>query len=170
MSGEVGTKSLGNTTERASRASLRSEKLKAVSTRTPLVAAPDTPFRDGLRRMQQAGGDPLLVCDGERVVGIVTERDVLRKALGKQVDGDSPIETVMTPDPQTLALDATVGDAMELMDRGGYRNLPVVDEEGNVAGVVRQQDILEYVAEAFPQEILNLPPRPHQLMEAPEGA
>jgi hypothetical protein len=39
-----------------------------------------------------------------------------------------------------------------------------------VAGLLRSQDVLEYVAEAFPEEVLNLPPRPHQKMEEPEGA
>jgi CBS-domain-containing membrane protein len=61
-------------------------------------------------------------------------------------------------------------EAMRVMETGHYRNLPLVDPAGVVVGMLRQQDLLEYVAEAFPQEILNLPPRPHQLMEAPEGA
>jgi CBS-domain-containing membrane protein len=59
---------------------------------------------------------------------------------------------------------------MLAMESGHYRNLPLVDDAGHVVGMLRQQDLLEYVAEAFPQEILNLPPRPHQFMEAPEGA
>ncbi len=48
--------------------------------------------------------------------------------------------------------------------------LPLVDGAGNLVALLRQQDVLEFVAEAFPEEILNLPPRPHQLMEEPEGA
>ena len=56
------------------------------------------------------------------------------------------------------------------MESGHYRNLPLIDDAGKVVGMLRQQDLLSYVAEAFPQEILNLPPRPHQTMEAPEGA
>ena len=170
MIGEVGTKSLGNTTERASRASLKSERLKVLRSRAPLVVDPSTPLAEGLRKMQEQGGEPLLVCDGERLLGIVTERDVLLKVLGRNVDGQAPVETVMTRDPDTLRADATVGEAMEMMDRGGYRTIPLTDGEGNLTGLVWQQDVLEYVAEAFPQEILNLPPRPHQLMEAPEGA
>ena len=55
-------------------------------------------------------------------------------------------------------------------DSGHFRNMPLIDGSGQVVGMLRQQDLLEYVAEAFPQEILNLPPRPHQTMEAPEGA
>jgi CBS-domain-containing membrane protein len=59
---------------------------------------------------------------------------------------------------------------MRAMEQGHFRNVPLVDDSGTVVGLLRQQDLLEYVAEAFPQEILNLPPRPHQTMEEPEGA
>src|SRR3972149_5126684 len=76
----------------------------------------------------------------------------------------------MAADPDTLTADATVGDALALMDRGGYRHVPIVDGKGRIAGLLRQQDVLEYLAEAFPEEILNLPPRPHQRMEEPDGA
>ncbi len=76
----------------------------------------------------------------------------------------------MTSEPDTLSAGATLFEAMSMMDSGGYRNLPLIDDTGNVCGLLRQQDLLDYVAEAFPQEILNLPPRPHQLMEEPEGA
>jgi CBS-domain-containing membrane protein len=62
-----------------------------------------------------------------------------------------------------------VRDAIDLMQTGRYRNLPIVDGEGLLVGVVRPQDVLKYLAEAFPEELLNLPPRPHQQMEQPEG-
>jgi CBS-domain-containing membrane protein len=76
----------------------------------------------------------------------------------------------MTANPQTLGADAPLIDALRKMEAGAYRNVPLVDDGGQVVGVLRQQDLLEYVAEAFPQGILNLPPRPHQQMEEPDGA
>jgi CBS-domain-containing membrane protein len=59
---------------------------------------------------------------------------------------------------------------MDLMRTGRYRNVPLLDDDGRAAGVVRQQDLLRYVAESFPEELLNLPPRPHQTLEETEGA
>jgi CBS-domain-containing membrane protein len=56
------------------------------------------------------------------------------------------------------------------MQTGRYRNVPVVDSSGHLVGVVRQVDIIKYLAESFPEELLNLPPRPHQRMKEPEGA
>ena len=76
----------------------------------------------------------------------------------------------MTTEPRTLALDQTIGDAIELMETGRYRNIPLVDEDGQLAGVVRQSDIIKYLAESFPESLLNLPPRPHQRMKESEGA
>jgi CBS-domain-containing membrane protein len=55
------------------------------------------------------------------------------------------------------------------MKTGRYRNLPLLDDDDVLIGVVRPQDILKYLAESFPEELLNLPPRPHQTMEKPEG-
>ena len=56
------------------------------------------------------------------------------------------------------------------MSTGVYRNVPIVDDDGRVVGIVRQVDVLKYLSEAFPEELLNLPPRPHQRMKESEGA
>lgn len=164
------TKSLGNTAERVGRADLRNEKAKVLTQRHPLTVARGTSLRDAIRKMQERRGECALVADDGRLAGILTERDVLMRVLGRDVDLERPVEDVMTPDPATLPAEATVREALGAMDRGGYRNLPLVDEAGKLVGLIRQQDVVEYVAEAFPQEILNLPPRPHQKMEEPEGA
>ena len=76
----------------------------------------------------------------------------------------------MTADARRLTLESTVRDAMELLATGRYRNVPLVDADGAIVGIVRPTDLLRYLAEAFPEELLNLPPRPHQRMKEPEGA
>ena len=76
----------------------------------------------------------------------------------------------MNREPRTFRIDDTVHDAIQLMATGVYRNVPIVDEDRRVVGIVRQVDILKYLAEAFPEELLNLPPRPHQRMKESEGA
>lgn len=164
------TKSLGNTTATVSRMELRTERVRVLARPEPARVESGTELREALREMQQARGEALLICHGRRLVGIVTERDVLDRVLGREIDDSRPVDDFMTADPDTLAADATLYEALRMMERGRYRNLPLVDDDGNVIGLLRQQDLLEYVAEAFPQEILNLPPRPHQLMEDREGA
>jgi CBS domain-containing protein len=136
----------------------------------PRTIAAGAALSEALDAMRAGGGEAVMVCDGNRLSGILTERDVLRRVFGLEVDPGRPVEEFMTAEPDTLRPDATLLEAMQKMEAGGYRNLPLVDDQGNLVGLLRQQDLLEYVAEAFPQEILNLPPRPHQLMEEPEGA
>ncbi len=163
-------KAPGDTTERVSRAHLRTERIKVLGHRDPVTVPVGTALADAIRTMQESGGEPILITDGDRLAGVLTERDVLMKVLGGGTDLGGPVDAVMTPHPQALTTEATVREALEMMDRGGYRTIPLVDGNGSLEGLLRQQDILEYVAEAFPQEILNLPPRPHQVMEEQEGA
>ena len=120
--------------------------------------------------MRGHGGDAILIKDAGRLAGILTERDVLTRVLGAGLDESQPVSTVMTANPKTLSADASLLEAMQAMERGHYRNVPLTEPDGTVIGLLRQQDLIEFIAEAFPQEILNLPPRPHQLMEQPEGA
>lgn len=170
MDGTAQTKSIGRTSAGVSRVDLRNEKVRAVAQQEPVSVTSDTPLDQALAHMRRGGGDALLIIDGGRLTGIVTERDVLTRILGHDVAGSSPVSEFMSGEPRTLSAEATLLEAITAMESGHYRNLPLIDDAGTVVGMLRQQDLLEYVAEAFPQEILNLPPRPHQTMEAPEGA
>ena len=68
----------------------------------------------------------------------------------------------MTADLKTLGRKEALGTAIHLMTGGGYRHLPLVDEDGRLAGVVSARDLILYLAELFPMEVYNLPPSPHQ--------
>jgi CBS domain-containing protein len=153
--------------------SLADEKLKVLSRRDPVTVRPGTSLAECVAAIQRSGtGDSVFVTtpDG-RLAGVLTERDIFGRLVdpGDDVDLARPVETLMTTKPHTLSLEQTVRDAIDLMQTGRYRNLPLVDGEGLLVGVVRPQDVLKYLAEAFPEELLNLPPRPHQQMEQPEG-
>ena len=163
-------KAPGRTSAAPSRLELRNESARAVARPEPLAVQLGTSLAEAIRQMQQARGEALLVCNGTRLVGIFTEHDALMKVIGQSVDASQPIDQFMTSSPRSIGADATLHQALAAMEEGPYRNLPLVDSAGNLVALLRQQDVLEFVAEAFPEEILNLPPRPHQLMEEPEGA
>jgi len=153
--------------------SLADEKLKVLSRRDPVTVRPGTTLADCVAAIQRSGtGDSVFVTSPDgRLAGVLTERDIFGRLVdpGADVDLGRPVETLMTTQPHTLHLDQSVRDAIDLMQTGRYRNIPIVDGEGLLVGVVRPQDVLKYLAEAFPEELLNLPPRPHQQMEQPEG-
>jgi len=154
---------------------LAAEPLMVVGRREPVTVGPGTSLATCLLAIQRTGtGDSVFITDADgRLVGVLTERDVFGRLVGPDVaagvDVDAPVEAYMTTNPHTLHVDGTVRDALELMQQGRYRNVPVVDDDGRLTGVVRQVDILKYLAESFPEEMLNLPPRPHQKIEQAEG-
>jgi CBS domain-containing protein len=152
--------------------SLAEERLRVLSRRQPVTVLPGTSLAECVRAIQRTGtGDSVFVCDAAgRLVGVLTERDVFGHIVGGTVDLREPVERLMTTEPRTLDLDDTIHDAIVLMQTGRYRNVPMVDPTGALVGVVRQSDIIKYLAESFPEELLNLPPRPHQRMKEPEGA
>jgi CBS domain-containing protein len=148
------------------------ERLRVLSRRHPVTVLPGTSLADCVRAIQRTGtGDSVFVCDPSgRLVGVLTERDVFARLVGGTVDLNQPVESLMTTEPRTLDLDQTIHDAIVLMQTGRYRNVPLVDDARQLVGVVRQSDIIKFLAESFPEELLNLPPRPHQRMKEPEGA
>ena len=170
IQGTARTKSASETTTSIGRIELRAEKARALARPDPATVTPRMALREALAQMREHGGDAILVKENGRIAGILTERDVLTRVFGAQVDEARPVSEFMTSDPHTLSADASLLEAMQAMESGHYRNVPLVEQDGTVVGLLRQQDVIEFIAEAFPQEILNLPPRPHQLMDQPEGA
>jgi CBS domain-containing protein len=151
--------------------SIADERLKVLNRREPVTVAPGTSLAACLAAIQRTGtGDSVFVTDADgKLVGALTERDIFGRIVGDEIDLEQPIETMMTTQLNHLHLEETVRDAIALMQTGRYRNVPLLDEEDHLVGVIRPTDILKYLAEAFPEELLNLPPRPHQKMEKPEG-
>ena len=80
-----------------------------------------------------------------------------------------PIGECMTPDPDRVSPTDAIRKAVRLMWGGGFRNVPVVDDEDRVVGCVRHKDIINYMAEHFSAQVLNLPPDPEQIALEREG-
>ena len=151
--------------------SVLDERLIIVSRRDPVTVPPGTSLGDCVAAIQRTGtGDSVFVTQPDgRLVGVLTERDIFGRIVGGNVDLAKPVESMMTTTWHHLHVEETVRDAIELMQTGRYRNVPLLDDEDHLLGVVRPQDILKFLAEAFPEELLNLPPRPHQRMRKAEG-
>lgn len=152
--------------------SVTGERLRVLSRRPPVTVAPGTSLADCVAAIQATGtGNSVFVCEADRrLVGVLTERDVFGHLVDGDLDLDEPVERLMTIDPRTLDLDQTIQDVIDLMQTGRYRNVPIVDEQRRLVGVVRQADVIRFLAESFPEELLNLPPRPNQTMKGSEGA
>jgi CBS domain-containing protein len=135
----------------------------------PLCVAPTSSVREALAKMKEQNSAAVLVCVGQKIVGIFTERDALAM-MASQANFDRPIDDVMTRDPVVLHSGDTVGRAISAMTRGGYRRLPIVDGDGKPTGMIKIESILHYIAEHFPKLVYNLPPEPHHSTREREGA
>jgi CBS domain-containing protein len=151
--------------------SVLDERLMVVGRHEPVTVPPGTSLADCVAAIQRTGtGDSVFVTEPDRrLVGVLTERDIFGRIVGGDVDLSQPVETMMTTSWHHLHFEETVRDAIGLMQTGRYRNVPLLDDDDRLMGVIRPQDILKYLAETFPEELLNLPPRPHQRMNKPEG-
>jgi CBS domain-containing protein len=133
-----------------------------------VVVSPHTPLSQAIEAMKQDEGGCVIISDDGRVVGIFTERDLLTKVLGEKVDLESPIGQWMQPNVETLSPEATVGDAVRLMNERSFRNIPLV-KKGELIGSISVFDIITYLAECYPKATMNLPPLPAQVAETIDG-
>lgn len=124
---------------------------------------------DAVAVMQRYRVGALLVVDDDQMRGIVTERDLLMKVLGKIPDyAHLPITTIMTANPTWLLKEDAIKYAVHHMHVGGYRHIPVLDEHGHPAHIVSVRDVLGYIAEHFPQEVLNVASEPTRTSSPPD--
>ncbi|HEX8140757.1 MAG TPA: CBS domain-containing protein [Pyrinomonadaceae bacterium] len=146
----------------------RDDSVSLLETRDYVCVAPDAPLSEAIAQMKKDEGGCVIVCEQERVVGIFTERDLLQKVIGQDVDHSGPVRHWMSPVVETLGPEATIGDAVRVMNKKGYRNVPLVQYD-RLIGSISVFDVITYLAESYPKETMNLPPVPAQVMDTQEG-
>jgi CBS domain-containing protein len=112
----------------------------------------------------------LLVTEEGLLVGVFTERDLLRRVLAVGKPLSDPLRDVITEDPVTVQLRDSISTAISRMQQGSYRHLPVVDETNHPIGILSAKRIVHYLVEYFPGTIYNQSPEPHRYPDRPEGA
>lgn len=151
------------------RQELEAEQVRHLDLQRYCLVESGTSVRATLERMRAEGGHTALITRGAELVGIFTERDVMRRVAGDPATLDGPVDAVMTSQPVTVMPDTSAADALWLMDDHHFRNLPVVDPQGNILGDMTYASIIQYLAARYPVEVLNRSPRPDQYPSKPEG-
>jgi CBS domain-containing protein len=126
----------------------------------PLCLSATATVHEAVRAMLTRRHAGVLIVDGEgRLAGIFTERDVLTRVVGRELDPRRTVlSEVMTPSPEALTTEDRVAYAVYCMSVAGYRTVPLVDAEGRPVGVVTASDILRWLADLFPETVLNMRP------------
>ncbi len=148
---------------------LQHEPITSLDLSYYITVSTDTPVRDVVEALRQSKRNCALVLQDGRLVGIFTDRDVLRKVVDSPEIWDRPIETVMTPNPQALDEEATAAEALSLMERLHVRNVPVVRSNGEVVGNFTPYAIVRFLADTFPVTIYNRPPDPKRVARRQYG-
>lgn len=132
--------------------------------RDPLVVDADASVGAAVNAMNEHHIGCVLVQKDGKLVGIFTERDVLRKVIFRDGNKNWKVSAVMTRDPETLPPSASVAFALNRMSVDGYRHIPIVDRDHKPIGVLSIRDIVDMVAESFPHSVLNLPGDPTKVI------
>ena len=140
-------------------------KVSEIMTSAAVIDQSDDTLAEAASKMWKQQTGSLLVMDGEDLVGILTERDILKAvAAGARMD-EVRISEVMTKDVLTVGPQASLREAAKIMADRWIRHLPVLDDGGKVVGVLSQRDLAGVLAGA-----LNEPEALTALVEASELA
>jgi len=131
-----------------------------VRTKTPLLSVV-------LAMCEGKRGAAIIEDSAENIIGIFTERHLITQVDHSSQDWlDMSVDEVMDRNPKTIEASHFIREALSIMSADRIRNLPIVDVDNHVLGIVTIRDILAYVASYYPAEFQNLPPDPeHEATE-----
>jgi CBS domain-containing protein len=125
------------------------DRLYQLSPRRAITVSADTTVSEVLQLLVKHSVGCVVVTRGDELAGIFTERDaLLRLNIEFEALLDRPISEYMSPNPATLEITDKVAYALQKMDVGGYRHIPVLTD-GRLTGVVSLRDVLRYISDQF---------------------
>ncbi len=139
----------------------------------PVVIAIDisSTIGEAIDLMQSKNIGSVVITRKGKLEGIFTERDVLMKVIGKMEDWrNHPIHEAMTSHPQSLQAGDEIAYVLNNMHVGGYRHVPIVNEKNEPVSMISIKDVVTWILDHFPQEIINLTGEPHRGPKTREGA
>ena len=120
-------------------------KIQDIMSTEPNTVTPDTPITEAARLMKDHNIGMLPVVESEgsrRLVGVITDRDITIRHVAEGHLSDCPVREAMTDNVSTCKADENVERVMNLMAQEQVRRIPIVDDRGDLVGVVSQADIV----------------------------
>ena len=116
-------------------------KVRDVMTRDVQTVTPDQPVQQSASFMLSADAGSIPVTEGDRLLGMITDRDIAVRGIAKGYGPDTPVRELMTNDLVIVRVDEDVEEAATKMSDAQVRRLPVVDEEERLCGIVSLGDL-----------------------------
>ena len=116
-------------------------KVSEVMTRDVQTVRPDQPVKDAASFMLSADAGSIPVVDGERLIGMITDRDIAVRGVAKGYGPDTPVRELMTDEIICVRDDDDVDDIASKMSEAQVRRLPVIDDQERLCGIVSLGDL-----------------------------
>lgn len=124
------------------------DRIESLSPKKPLTVSPDATVSEVLGIMLKRGIGCMMVVEGDRLLGIFSERDALMRVnVDAAKFASRPVSEVMTVNPATLRTRDKIAFALHRMNVGGFRHVPILDEIDRLVGIISVRDILRYLTE-----------------------
>lgn len=137
----------------------RNVPIKSIMTVELSVVTPTHKPSDVRRLIAEKGIHHVPVVEGKRLIGLISATDVVRmslsaygadqRAVDAMLDAEFSIRDLMSTELTTLSVRATVREAAETLSPGAFHSVPVVDEEGNLVGLVTTTDLIRYLLDQY---------------------
>lgn len=134
------------------------------------VVESGTTVKDTVEKMRSEKHNCAIITKDGALTGIFTDRDLLTKVVNAPNLWAGSIDTVMTESPIAVNVNDPAYQALDLMDEKHFRNVPVVDNAGQVVGNLTHYAIIKYLADRFPESVYNQPPDPNRVAKDRDGA
>ena len=132
--------------------------ISSITLSEPVIIELGTSLANVLDKMQETNNNCVLTLSDDKLGGILTERDILLKVTGKGYDLQlTTIDEFITRNPEYVTPEDPLAYALNKMYVGGFRNVPVVNDEMHPVGIIGISDIISTIADYFQDEIINLP-------------
>jgi CBS domain-containing protein len=135
-----------------------SEPIAKVDLQRAAVVVSGTTIVDAVREMKINQIGCVLVVDKDgKLLGIMSNGDLLHEFVGTTLPGDTPVDTIMTKDPFTGTPELTVQEALEIFHSQPFRHMPILSGD-QIKGILSIRGLMAFIGEHLPVEVMNLPP------------
>jgi CBS domain-containing protein len=123
--------------------------------KSPLLLSQDSTVAEAIAILQREKIGAIVTTDNNgKIAGIFTERDIVLKVICKHTDFDSiEVSKVHTANPQTIEMTSSIAFALNMMSQGGYRHIPIVEDDQIPVGMISVKDIIDYIVTAITKDL-----------------